>query len=89
LVSEQQKSRVGARSGGEPDDHLLTTSRIRQFIESQLNAGGVRVKVVMELENEEAIERMVAIGVGSAFVIRRRASPKDSRFSRWKVSTCM
>jgi LysR family transcriptional regulator, transcription activator of glutamate synthase operon len=55
-------------------------SRIRQFIDSQLNAGAVRVKVVMELENEEAIERMVAIGVGSAFITRGRAVTEGLAF---------
>jgi DNA-binding transcriptional LysR family regulator len=55
-------------------------SRIRQFIDSQLNACGVRVKVVMELENEEAIERMVEIGVGSAFISRRRAIAEGLTF---------
>lgn len=56
------------------------SSRMRQFIESQLASRGVRIKVVMELENEEAIERMVALGIGSAFVSRRRAEAEGLPF---------
>jgi Transcriptional regulator len=56
------------------------SSRMRQFIESQLASRGVRMKVVMELENEEAIERMVALGIGSAFVSRRRATAEGLSF---------
>jgi DNA-binding transcriptional LysR family regulator len=55
-------------------------SRIRQFIDSQLTACGIRARVVMELENEEAIKRMVSIGVGSAFISRRRAIAEGLTF---------
>ena len=58
---------------GAPMITFSRLSRARQFIDSQLRACGVSVQVVMELENEEAIERMVAIGVGNGFISRGRA----------------
>jgi len=70
----ENKTKVSVRElAGEPLITFSPMSSIRHFIDSQLKASGVVVKVVMELENEEAIERMVAIGVGSAFISRRRA----------------
>jgi LysR family carnitine catabolism transcriptional activator len=79
--SLNNRNRVSARElAGSPMITFSPRSRIRQFIESQLNTGGVRVKVVMELENEEAIERMVAIGVGSAFITRGRAIAEGLAF---------
>ena len=40
------------------------------------------MRVVMELENEEAIERMVGIGVGTGFISRRRADAGSLRYVR-------
>ena len=40
------------------------------------------MRVVMELENEEAIEKMVGIGVGTGFVSRRRADAGSLRYVR-------
>lgn len=65
---------------GMPVITFSRTSRIREFIESQLAAAGVRMKVVMELENEEAIDKMVSMNVGTAFVSKRRALAEGFRF---------
>lgn len=65
---------------GMPVITFSRTSRIREFIESQLAAAGVRMKVVMELENEEAIDKMVSINAGAAFISKRRARAEGFRF---------
>ena len=75
----KRRVRVGELAG----EKMITfspLSSIRQFIDSRLNSCGVDVKVVMELENEEAIEGMVAIGVGNAFISRRRAIAEGLAF---------
>ena len=56
------------------------TSSIRQFIDSRLKAAGVQMKVVMELENEEAIDQMVRSSAGTAFVSKSRAHAEGLRF---------
>jgi DNA-binding transcriptional LysR family regulator len=49
------------------------TSAIRRHIERLFAAEGVSPQIVMELENEEAMERMIEIGMGIALLSKRRA----------------
>lgn len=76
-----QKRSVAARElEGLPVITFSRTSSIRQFIDSRLKAAGVRMKVVMELENEEAIDQMVRSCTGTAFVSRSRARAEGLKF---------
>ena len=52
------------------------------MIESRLAKSGVAMHTVMELENEEAIEKMVGIGLGMGFISRRRADATGLRYLR-------
>jgi DNA-binding transcriptional LysR family regulator len=70
---ERVRSPRAAKLSGVPLISLSRNSRIRHMIESRLEAARVSMRVVMELENEEAIEKMVGIGVGTGFISRRRA----------------
>jgi LysR family transcriptional regulator, cyn operon transcriptional activator len=47
-------------------------SRIRRLIDGFFQENGVIPKVVMELENEEAIEKMIEVSCGAGFLARRR-----------------
>ena len=49
-------------------------SRIRQVIDDRFEQAGVAPQIAMEVENEEAIERMIEIGFGAGFLARRRAT---------------
>ncbi len=49
------------------------TSRLRQVLDRICAKAGITVKISMELENEEAMELMVAIGMGIALFSRHRA----------------
>jgi DNA-binding transcriptional LysR family regulator len=49
------------------------TSHIRRLVDRLFAAEGMNPQVVMELDNEEAIEKMVAINMGIAFFSRARA----------------
>lgn len=69
---------------GLPAITFSRTSRIRQFIESQIASQGVQMKVMMELENEEAIEKMVRINQGVAFISKSRAVAGGFRFFQIK-----
>ncbi|QOY90150.1 LysR family transcriptional regulator [Paludibaculum fermentans] len=73
-----------AQLNGIPLISLSRTSRIRHMIETRLEAARVSMRVVMELENEEAIEKMVGIGVGTGFISRRRAEVGGLRYLRLK-----
>lgn len=70
---ETARSPKAAKLNGVPLISLSRSSRIRHIIETRLDAAKVSMHVVMELENEEAIEKMVGIGVGTGFISRRRA----------------
>jgi LysR family cyn operon transcriptional activator len=48
------------------------TSRIRRLLEAHYEKARVAPKFAMELENEEAIEKMIEITQGAAFIARRR-----------------
>jgi DNA-binding transcriptional LysR family regulator len=71
-----------ATLNGLPVIALSRNSTIRHMIETRLAAAKVSMRVVMELENEEAIEKMVGIGVGTGFVSRRRADAGSLRYVR-------
>ena len=63
------------------------------MIDARLAAAGVTMRVAMELENEEAIEEMVGIGVGVGFISRRRAESGGLHYLRVRdlnlhASTC-
>lgn len=61
---------------------LSRASSIRHMIESRLTKSGVAMHTVMELENEEAIEKMVGIGLGMGFISRRRADSTGLHYLR-------
>ena len=48
------------------------TSRVRRLIDAHFEKAGVTPKIAMELENEEAIERMIEISLGVGFIAKRR-----------------
>jgi DNA-binding transcriptional LysR family regulator len=48
-------------------------TRIRRLIDSNLRSAGIEPMIAMELENEEAIEKMIEINLGVGFVSLRRA----------------
>lgn len=52
-------------------------SRVRRVIDKYFEDHGVRQRVVMELENEEAIESMIRLNLGVGFVARRRLNTGD------------
>lgn len=81
---ESARSPVVSQLNGVPLISLSRTSRIRHMIETRLEAARVSMRVVMELENEEAIEKMVGIGVGTGFISRRRAEVGGLRYLRLK-----
>jgi DNA-binding transcriptional LysR family regulator len=49
------------------------TSHVRRVMESIFTDAGLTPKISMELENEEAMEAMIAINMGVALLSRRRA----------------
>jgi LysR family cyn operon transcriptional activator len=49
------------------------TSHIRRLVDGLFAAEGMTPQVIMELDNEEAIEKMVAINMGIAFFSKARA----------------
>jgi DNA-binding transcriptional LysR family regulator len=49
------------------------TSHVRRSIERMFTSAGLKPRIDMELENEEVIEKMLAIGMGMAILTRRRA----------------
>jgi DNA-binding transcriptional LysR family regulator len=63
--------------------HLLIVyppaSHLRRHFERLFGERGLSLPVAMELENEEAMERMVAIGMGCAFLSRKRAIAEGIR----------
>lgn len=67
---------------GLPLISLSRASRIRHMIEGRLEKAGVAMHTIMELENEEAIEKMVGIGLGMGFISRRRADATALRYVR-------
>jgi DNA-binding transcriptional LysR family regulator len=79
---EKARSPKAAKLNGLPLISLSRTSRIRNMIETRLEAAGVSMHVAMELENEEAIEKMVGIGVGTGFISRRRAEGGSMHYLR-------
>jgi DNA-binding transcriptional LysR family regulator len=81
---ESVRSPGVAQLNGIPLISLSRTSRIRHMIETRLEAARISMRVVMELENEEAIEKMVGIGVGTGFISRRRAEVGGLRYLRLK-----
>lgn len=76
------RSVVAADLQGLPLISLSRASTIRHMIESRLEKSGVAMHTVMELENEEAIEKMVGIGIGMGFISRRRADATGLRYVR-------
>jgi LysR family cyn operon transcriptional activator len=48
------------------------TTRVRHLIDAHFERARVAPKVAMELENEEAIEKMIEITVGAGFIAKRR-----------------
>lgn len=53
------------------------TSRIRRVIDKCFEDHAVRQRVIMELENEEAIESMIRLNLGAGFVARRRINDAE------------
>ena len=49
-------------------------SHLRRVFDRLFDTAGLKPRVVMELENEEAMEEMVGINMGVAFLLRRRAA---------------
>lgn len=49
------------------------TSHVRRSLERLFASAGLKMRINMELENEEAIEKMLAIGMGVAILTKRRA----------------
>jgi DNA-binding transcriptional LysR family regulator len=49
-------------------------SHVRRVLDRILLKAGLTPQIAMELENEEAIERMIAINMGIGFLSRRRAA---------------
>lgn len=47
-------------------------SRIRRLIDARFRRAGIEPKIIMELENEEAIEKMIEINLGIGFLSLRR-----------------
>jgi DNA-binding transcriptional LysR family regulator len=90
---ETSRSPKAARLAGSSLVSLSRNSRIRHMIDARLAAAGVTMRVAMELENEEAIEEMVGIGVGVGFISRRRAESGGLHYLRVRdlnlhASTC-
>lgn len=79
---ERARSPKAAKLNGVPLISLSRNSRIRHMIETRLEAARVSMRVVMELENEEAIEKMVGIGVGAGFISRPRAEAGGLHYLR-------
>jgi DNA-binding transcriptional LysR family regulator len=48
------------------------TTRVRHLIDSHFETARVTPKIAMELENEEAIEKMIEISLGAGFIAKRR-----------------
>ncbi len=48
------------------------TTRVRHLIDAHFEKGRVVPKIAMELENEEAIEKMIEISLGAGFIAKRR-----------------
>jgi DNA-binding transcriptional LysR family regulator len=48
------------------------TSRIRRLIDGLFEQANIQPKIIMELENEEAIEKMIDLSLGAGFIARRR-----------------
>jgi DNA-binding transcriptional LysR family regulator len=48
-------------------------STMRQFLELRLHRVGIEPRILMELENEETISKLLESGIGAAFVSHRRA----------------
>ena len=84
---EAARSPKAAKLNGVPLISLSRASRIRHMIEDRLQAAGASMHVVMELENEEAIEKMVGIGVGTGFISRRRAEAGGLNYLRLRDLT--
>jgi DNA-binding transcriptional LysR family regulator len=51
---------------------LPRTTRVRRLIDSHFAKARVNPRMAMELENEEAIEKMIEITLGAGFVAKRR-----------------
>lgn len=71
-----------AALNGVPVISLARTSRVRHMITTRLEAAKVSMRVVMELENEEAIEEMVGIGLGTGFISKHRADATGLEYLR-------
>lgn len=57
-------------------------SHVRRLIDQVLAEIGATPQIVMELENEEAIEQMIGINIGITFLSRRRAVRDHIRYFR-------
>lgn len=58
------------------------TSHIRRRLERFFERAGVSPRIVMELENEEAMEKMIEINIGIAFISKHRAVSDKIHFLR-------
>jgi len=57
-------------------------STMRHYLDQRLRSAGIRPKVVMELENEETMAKMLESGMGAAFLSRRRVLADNIRHFR-------
>ena len=57
-------------------------SRIRRLIDSHFQKAGVEPRVLAELENEEAIEKMIEINLGAGFLSLSRARSEHLHYLR-------
>ncbi len=58
------------------------TSHVRRIFERLMEGGQVKPKLVMELESEESMEKMVEMNLGVAFLARRRAMTDKIHYVR-------
>ena len=59
-------------------------SHVRRTLDRVIQASGLNPQIVMEVENEEAMEKMIAINMGVAFLSRQRALKDRVRQIRLK-----
>lgn len=65
-----------------PFIHYPPPSHLRQFLDHLFHRASVHPRIVMELENEEAMEKMIGINMGIAFLSCHRAESDRIRHLR-------